>query len=283
MTTSTSRRPLAFVTGASNGIGTAIARELTTRGFDIIGTGRSDSIDTVAEQLRAQGATVYPLRADLGTYDGVEDLWKQVQEIGRPLDIAVLNAGISIGDAFATDTDLDDELHLIALNINAVVHLAKRVVPGMLTRGSGRILITSSISATMPTPYETVYGPSKAFGYSFAESLREELRGTGVTVTALPPGATDSDFHARAGMGKTAIGKGQKNDKRLSPSKASTHSWPTRTTSSAATAPPSAPLSSTGSCLSTSRPAAREPAPSRKPVRRSFREGRGGEAGVSSG
>lgn len=89
----------------------------------------------------------------------------------------------------------------------------------MLTRGKGRILITSSISATMPTPYETayetVYGPSKAVGYSFTESLREEPRGSGVTVTALLPGATDSDFHQRAGMGKTTIGKGQKNDKHL--------------------------------------------------------------------
>ncbi|MET7320577.1 SDR family NAD(P)-dependent oxidoreductase [Streptomyces sp. NPDC005549] len=208
-------RPLALVTGASNGIGTEIARQLASRGYDIIGTGRGDSIDTVAERLRALGATVYPLRADLATYDGVENLWKQVQEIGRPLDVAVLNAGRSIGGAFATDTDLDDELKLIALNVNAVVHLAKRVVPGMLARGKGRILITSSISATMPTPYETVYGPSKAFGYSFAESLREELRGSGVTVTALLPGATDSDFHQRAGMGRTAIGKGRKNDKRL--------------------------------------------------------------------
>jgi short-subunit dehydrogenase len=154
------------------------------------------------------------VRADLGTYGGVEDLWKQVEEIGRPLDVAVLNAGMSIGGAFATDTDLEDELKLIALNVNAVVHLAKRVTPAMLARGAGRILITSSISALTPTPYETVYGPTKAFGYSFAQSLREELRDTGVTVTALLPGATDSDFHARAGMGSTSIGKGRKNDKR---------------------------------------------------------------------
>lgn len=125
-------RPLAFVTGASNGIGTDIARQLASRGYDIVGTGRGDSVDTVAKQLGAVGATVYPLRADLATYDGVEDLWKQVQEIGRPLDVAVLNAGQSIGGAFATDTDIDDELELIALNVNAVVHLAKRVVPGML-------------------------------------------------------------------------------------------------------------------------------------------------------
>ncbi|GAA1287817.1 SDR family NAD(P)-dependent oxidoreductase [Streptomyces javensis] len=139
MSATPANRPLAIVTGASNGIGTEIARQLASRGYDIIGTGRSDSIDTVAERLRAQGATVYPLHADLATYDSVEDLWKQVQEIGRPLDVAVLNVGRSVGGAFATDTDLGDELKLIALNVNAVVHLAKRVVPGMLARGRGRI------------------------------------------------------------------------------------------------------------------------------------------------
>lgn len=207
-------RPLVLVTGASNGIGTEVARDFARRGYDIIATGRSDSVDAVAEELRGFGVTVHPVRADLGSYDGVEDLWQQVARIGSP-DVAVLNAGVSIGGAFATDTGLDDELNLIALNIDAVVHLAKRVLPGMVARRSGRILITSSISATTPTPYETVYGPSKAFGRSFAHSLRAELRGTGVTVTALLPGATDSDFHQRAGMGNTAIGRGEKNDKRL--------------------------------------------------------------------
>ncbi|OBA48852.1 hypothetical protein A5728_05085 [Kocuria sp. ICS0012] len=92
-TPSTRTRPLAFITGASNGIGTDIARELATRGYDIIGTGRSDSIDTVAEQLRALGATVYPVRADLRTYENMEKLWDQVEAIARPPDVAVLNAG----------------------------------------------------------------------------------------------------------------------------------------------------------------------------------------------
>jgi short-subunit dehydrogenase len=93
--------------------------------------------------------------------------------------------------------------------------MAKRVVQHMVAHGDGRILVVSSVSATTPTPYETVYGPSKAFGFAFAESLREELRDTGVSVTALLPGATDSDFHANAGMGRTNIGLSQKNDKTL--------------------------------------------------------------------
>lgn len=208
-------RPLALVTGASNGIGTEIARELADRGHDVVAAGRGSAIGEAAAELEKRGATVHSVRADLGSYDGVESLWQRVSEIGRPLEVAVLNAGVSVGGSFATDTDLDEELDLIALNVDAVVHLAKRIVPGMLARRSGRLLITSSISATTPTPYETVYGPSKAFDRSFAQSLREELRGTGVTVTALLPGATDSDFHRRARMGSTPIGRGEKNDKRL--------------------------------------------------------------------
>jgi len=128
-----------------------------------------------------------------------------VQDAGRPLAAAALNAGVGIGGAFI-DTALEDELRMIAINATSQVHLAKRIVPGMVAARSGRILFTSSLSATTPTPYETVYGPTRAFVYSFAQSLREELLGTGVTVTALLPGATDSEFHQRAGMGDTKFG-----------------------------------------------------------------------------
>ncbi len=129
------------------------------------------------------------------------------------MDAAALNVGIGLGGAFV-DNDLEDDFRLIAINITGLVHRAKRVTRHMTANGDGRILITSSVSATSPTPHETVYGPSKAFGFSFAESLREELRGSGVSVTALLPGATDSDFHANAGMGNTAFGDNSwKNDK----------------------------------------------------------------------
>jgi len=148
---------------------------------------------------------VVPVKSDLATYDGVEAVWTAMQETGRPLAAAALNAGIGIGGAFI-DTALEDELRMIAINATSQVHLAKRIVPGMVAARSGRILFTSSLSAMTPTPYETVYGPTRAFVYSFAEGLREELLGTGVTVTALLPGATDSEFHQRAGMGDTKFG-----------------------------------------------------------------------------
>jgi short-subunit dehydrogenase len=122
---------------------------------------------------------------------------------------------VGVGGAFA-DTDLDDELRMIAINCTGLVHMAKRVVRSMLDRGEGerRILVVSSTSATTPTPYEPIYGPTKAFGFSFAESIREELRGEGITVTALLPGATDSEFHANAGMGDTVFGDNSwKNDR----------------------------------------------------------------------
>ena len=97
---------------------------------------------------------------------------------------------------------------MLAINVTGTTHMAKRVVDHMVANGSGRILIVSSISATTPTPYEGVYGGTKAFGYSLAESLREELRDQGISVTALLPGATDSDFHSNAGMGEdTPIGR----------------------------------------------------------------------------
>jgi uncharacterized protein len=135
----------------------------------------------------------------------VEAVWQAVQDTGRPLAAAALNAGVGIGGAFI-GTALEDELRMIAINATSQVHLAKRIVAAMVAAGSGRILFTSSLSATTPTPYETVYGPTRAFVYSFAQSLREELLGTGVTVTALLPGATDTEFHQRAGMGDTRFG-----------------------------------------------------------------------------
>lgn len=213
MSSTASHRPLALVTGASAGIGHELAKLFAINGFDLIATGRSKHTDQAAADLARYGVQVAPVRADLSRSEGVETVWRAVRETGRPLDAAVLNAGRSIGGAFL-DTDLDDELSLIQLNVASVVHLAKHVARHMADNHRGRILITSSLSATLPTPYETVYGPSRAFTRMFALGLREELKEHGVTVTCLMPGAADSNFHASAGMNNTAFGPGMKKNSR---------------------------------------------------------------------
>lgn len=211
----TDNKPLALVTGGSSGIGLELAKQFAQNGFDVAISGSSDKVSEAADVIRRlSAAEAYPFKADASTYEGVESFWTFTQGLGRPVEAAALNAGVGIGGAFV-DNNLDDELRLLAINVTGTVHMAKRVVQHMVKNGRGRILITSSVSATQPTPYETVYGPSKAFGYMFAESLREELRSTGVTVTALLPGATNSDFHANAGMGGTKLGGLKKNDKTL--------------------------------------------------------------------
>lgn len=212
MTASPATNPLALVTGGSAGIGLELARLLAKDGHDLVITGSSDRVNAAAEDLRQSGVQVTPVRSDLATEDGTNAVIDAITDTGRPLDIAVFNAGIAIGGAFV-DIPLQDHLRLIALNILSPVRMAHALIPGMARNGGGRILLVSSLSATTPTPYESVYGPSKAFLTSFGHSIREELSGTGVQITILHPGATATDFHARAGMGATEFGDNSwKND-----------------------------------------------------------------------
>lgn len=203
----------ALVTGASSGIGFQIAKELAARGYDVIGIGSSERIYELPEKL--PGVAVTPVRADLTDRAQVDKLWQEIEEAGRPVDVAALNAGKSLGGAFV-DTDIEDELSMLALNVTGQVVLAKHITRQMAGLRSGKILITSSLSATTPTPYESIYGPTRAFMYSFAQGLREEMREYGVTVTALLPGATATEFHDRAQMQDTKFGDNSwKNDPEL--------------------------------------------------------------------
>lgn len=203
----------ALVTGASSGIGFRIAEQLAKRGYDVVGVGASKRILDLPSRL--EGARVVPLQVDLTDRDQVDGLWRDFERMDRSLEVAVLNAGASLGGAFI-DTDLEDELRMLALNVTSQVVLAKHVARRMVAQGSGRILITTSLSATTPTPYESIYGPTRSFMYSFAQGLREELREHGVSVTALLPGATATEFHDRAGMQQTKFGDNSwKNDPRL--------------------------------------------------------------------
>ena len=204
-----SSRPLAVVTGASSGIGLELARQFAQNGFDVVVNAEDDGIEAAAAELRATGAEVTPVVADLSTYDGVEDLYAAVLATGRPVEAAALNAGIGVGGAFV-DTDLDAELELIGLNVTSTVHLAKLVLPDMVARNAGKVLFTSSIASTMPGSFQAVYNASKSFLQSFAEAVQNELKDTEVTITSLMPGPTDTDFFHRAEMDDTAVGQGSK-------------------------------------------------------------------------
>lgn len=204
-------RPLALVTGASSGIGLALARQFAEHGFDLIVAAEDVELDDATEELRGLGVAVAPVSVDLRRREDVERLAAAVDGAGRPLAAAALNAGVGVGGAFV-DTDLDAELDIVELNCASTVHLAKRVVRSMVAQGEGRILFTSSVASQAPEPFQAVYGASKAFVQSFALALREELKGSGLSVTALLPGPTDTQFFGRGDLTDTRLGASDKKD-----------------------------------------------------------------------
>jgi short-subunit dehydrogenase len=207
-----STRPLAVVTGASSGIGYELAKQFATNGFDLVVCAEDDAIVTAARELEGLGASAQAVQADLATPAGVELLHGRITATGRPVAAIALNAGIGEGGAFATDTDLEQELTIVDLNCRSTVHLAKLVVRDMLARNEGRMLFTSSIASTMPGAFQAVYNASKSFVQSFALALREELKDTNITVTSLMPGPTETEFFERADMLDTRVGAGDKDD-----------------------------------------------------------------------
>ena len=204
-------RPLAVVTGASSGIGLELARILVAEGHDVVVAAEDAGVEALGATLGATGDGVVAVRVDLATREGVEALAARVQELGRPIEALVLNAGVGVGGPFL-ETDLEAELRMIQLNVSSVVHLAKRLLPAMVARGRGRVLVTSSIAAQMPAPFQAVYAGTKAFDLLFAEGIRNELQDTGVTVTALQPGPTETNFFHRAGMDDTRVGQSDAKD-----------------------------------------------------------------------
>jgi short-subunit dehydrogenase len=191
--------PLAVVTGASTGIGRALAREFVDHGFDVVVVAEEAEIQAAATELAAGGRRAIPVQADLASSEGVETVYRTVQELGVPVAAAALNAGVGVNGRF-DQTPLEADLNLVDLNVRSTVHLAKLLVREMVARGEGRLLITSSIAAVAPGPLHATYAASKAFVHSFAEGIRQELKDTGVTVTSLMPGPTDTEFFARADM-----------------------------------------------------------------------------------
>lgn len=202
-------RPFALVTGASSGIGFELATICAREGFDLLVVADMPEIHAASERFRALGVAVTSLQADLATAEGVDKLWAAAA--GRPVDALLANAGHGLGGAFL-DQDFTAVRHVIDTNVTGTVHLVQKVGRSMRERGSGRILLTGSIAGFMPGTYQAVYNATKAFIDSFSFALRAELKDSGVTVTCLMPGATETDFFERADMLDTKVGQGAKDD-----------------------------------------------------------------------
>lgn len=193
---------LALVTGASSGIGLELAREFAQHDYDLVIAADDERIQAAATDLSQYGTTVTPVHVDLGTVEGVEKLYQETVSGDEPLTAAALNAGAGVGGGFV-DSDLSANLSVVDLNVRSTVHLAGLILPDMVARNEGKVLFTSSLVAMVPGPYQAIYNASKSFIQSFAEALRDELRKTGITVTALMPGLTDTAFFARSGQADT--------------------------------------------------------------------------------
>src|SRR5919199_1852138 len=202
-------RPLAIVTGASAGIGYELAKCCAEQGFDLLIAADQSAINDAAQEFRALGAAVEAIQADLATLEGVDKLYAATK--GRPVEALLANAGHGLGHGFL-DQDFDAVRHVIDTNITGTLYLLQKVGKDMRARNQGRILITGSVAGFMPGTFQAVYGGTKAFLNSFSFALRNELKDTGVTVTCLMPGATETAFFERADMLDTKVGQAEKDD-----------------------------------------------------------------------
>ena len=206
-------RPLAIVTGASAGIGYQLALAAARGGYDLVVASDQPSITSVREDFAKAGAEqVETVEANLATTDGVDRLVAAAEKTGRPIEALFANAGRGLGHAFL-EQDWSDIDKLIDTNIVGTVYLVHKVARAMKAQGRGKILLTGSIAGHMAGSYQAVYNGSKAFVNLFGEAIRDELKDTGVTVTVLKPGVTDTNFFETAGMEPgTPVGEGKKDD-----------------------------------------------------------------------
>ena len=195
---------LAVVTGASTGIGYELAKLAAQDGYDLIVVADEPEIREAARRLEQLGTSVEAVEADLGTAHGVEQLWSAIRD--RPVDVLCANAGRGLGGAFL-DQEFEKAKDVVDTNVTGTISLVHKVGRQMRARNAGRILIVGSIAGFIPGSFQLVYNGTKAFLDSFAEGLRNELKDTGVTVTCLEPGPTDTQFFRRAGMDDTPVGK----------------------------------------------------------------------------
>ena len=201
-TPSNSGRPLAVVTGASSGIGYNLARCCAENGFDLV-VAADQPLEEATADFRALGAQVTPVQTELASREGVDQLLAAVG--GRHVDALLANAGHGLGKGFL-EQNFAEVQHVIDTNITGTLYLLQKVGNEMKGRGQGRILVTGSIAGFQPGSFQAVYNGTKAFIDSFTAAFRNELKDTGVSVTCLMPGPTDTDFFARADMLDTKVG-----------------------------------------------------------------------------
>ena len=197
----------AIVTGASTGIGFELAKCCAQHGYDLLVVADEPEITAAAETLRSCGTVVHALQADLATPEGIHSLLKATG--GRRVDALLANAGRGLGQGFL-DQSFPDILHVLNTNVTGTLMLVHEVGRAMRTHGGGKILITGSIAGLIPGAYQAVYNGTKALLDSFCYALREELKDTGITVTCLMPGATETEFFERAELMDTKEGVSKK-------------------------------------------------------------------------
>jgi len=202
-------RPFAIITGASTGIGLELAKQCGAHGYDVLIVANEPRIQDAADQVRREGGEVETVEADLSTTEGVDQLIEAIRD--RPVAAFLANAGRGLGRGFV-EQDWTEIRKVVDTNITGTLYLLHKVAADMKRRGEGRILITGSIAGFMPGTYQAVYNGTKAFLDSFSFALRAELKETGVTVTCLMPGATETDFFERADMMDTKVGAAKKDD-----------------------------------------------------------------------
>lgn len=194
-----SNRPVALVTGASSGIGAALARELARHGHDLVLSARSLApMQALAEELRGLGAAATIITADLAAPDGAAKLVAELEASGLDIEVLINNAGLGAMGRFER-IDPARNAEMLQVNIVALTELTQALLPAMLARRRGKIMLVASTASFLPCPNLAVYGATKAFVRSFGEALAQELQGSGVTVNVLCPGTTATNFFAVAG------------------------------------------------------------------------------------
>jgi short-subunit dehydrogenase len=200
-------RPVALVTGASSGIGAALARELARDGHDVVLAARHvEPMERLAQELAGHGASTTVIAADLGKAGGAAGLVEEIDRRGLTIDVLINNAGLGDNGRFvASDPVRLNEM--LQVNVVALTELTRLLLPGMVARHRGRVMLVASTAGFQPGPQMAVYCATKAYVLSLGEAIAYELRGNGVTVTTLCPGATATNFARVAGTEDTELFK----------------------------------------------------------------------------